>query len=64
MTGLFLQSSLVKDSLNVENLDMCCLGGSDWIFHHVSSRYEFTPTTKLQTYMNRHKKQKREVHEM
>ena len=47
--------------LNAVNLDRCCVGGSDWVFHHVSSCYEFVPSTTLQKYMNRHTKQKRKM---
>ena len=31
------------------NLDECCLGGTDWVFHHVSRVRQFVPTSSTAT---------------
>ena len=41
------------------NLNMCCLGGGMWVFHHVSRGYEFIPSSKLQRKMNKNKKNRK-----
>lgn len=41
------------------NLNMCCLGGDMWVFHHVSRGYEFIPSSKLQRKMNKNKKNRK-----
>ena len=41
------------------NLNMCCLGGDGWVFHHVSRGYEFIPSSKLQRQMNKNKKNRK-----
>ena len=38
--------------LNKENLDKCCLGGDDWVFHHTSRVREFIPGKRFKSYFS------------
>ena len=42
--------------LSKKTLDLCCVGGETFVFHHVSLAYEFIPGNRFKKYMSRLKK--------
>lgn len=51
-------------SLTLDNLHTCCLGGDEWVFHHVSMTYSFLPGKRVSTIIKKQKptrKRKRNV---
>ena len=54
VNGMLFDSNNIKPiKLSRQNLDLCCVGGDMWVFHHISITYEFVPGKSLKKQMKR-----------
>ena len=50
---LFDPNNFTPIQLNEKNLNLCCVGGNKWVFHHVSITYEYIPGKLFKKQMKR-----------